>query len=151
MSVGGGTGVIARTTNGSISVRSTGEADARTTNGRITAESDGIGTGAVFRLYLPLGEDTSETWSGLLATREHQGGHTDVLLIDDDEDDRDIFKEAISVVQPEVHCMAARDGEEGLSLLEALTILPDFLFRRFAQGKRIGREITLAQIGRAHV
>jgi CheY-like chemotaxis protein len=51
-----------------------------------------------------------------------------ILLIDDDEDDRDIFKEAISVVQPEVHCMAARDGEEGLALLEELTILPDYIF-----------------------
>jgi multidrug resistance efflux pump len=28
-------------------------------------------------------------------------------------------------------------------LCSSLTILPDFLFRRFAQGKRIGREITL--------
>src|SRR5918994_7576020 len=28
-------------------------------------------------------------------------------------------------------------------LCSLLTILPDFLFRRFAQGKRIGREITL--------
>jgi CheY-like chemotaxis protein len=51
-----------------------------------------------------------------------------ILLIDDDEDDRDIFKEAISVVQPQVHCMAARDGEEGLALLEELTILPDYIF-----------------------
>ena len=28
-------------------------------------------------------------------------------------------------------------------LCSSLTILPDFLFRRFVQGKRIGREITL--------
>jgi hypothetical protein len=28
-------------------------------------------------------------------------------------------------------------------LCSLLTIFPDFLFRRFVQGKRIGREITL--------
>jgi hypothetical protein len=28
-------------------------------------------------------------------------------------------------------------------LCSLLTILPDFLYRRYAQGKRIGREITL--------
>ena len=31
-------------------------------------------------------------------------------------------------------------------LCSAVTILPDFLFRRFAQGKRIGREITLFSV-----
>ena len=31
-------------------------------------------------------------------------------------------------------------------LCSSLTILPDFLFRRFAQGKRIGREITLFSV-----
>lgn len=33
-----------------------------------------------------------------------------------------------------------------LTLCSMLTILPDFLFRRFAQGKRIGREITLFSV-----
>ena len=33
-----------------------------------------------------------------------------------------------------------------LMLCSALTVLPDFLFRRFVQGKRIGREITLFSV-----
>ncbi len=33
-----------------------------------------------------------------------------------------------------------------LLLCSAVTILPDFLYRRFAQGKRIGREITLFSV-----
>ncbi len=33
-----------------------------------------------------------------------------------------------------------------LLLCSSLTILPDFLYRRFAQGKRIGREITLFSV-----
>src|SRR5690606_37886868 len=31
-------------------------------------------------------------------------------------------------------------------LASSLTILPDFLFRRFGQGKRVGREITLFSV-----
>jgi len=30
-----------------------------------------------------------------------------------------------------------------LLLCSSLTILPDFLYRRFVQGKRLGKEITL--------
>ena len=33
-----------------------------------------------------------------------------------------------------------------LLLCSSLTILPDFLYRRFAQGKRIGQEITFFSV-----
>ena len=33
-----------------------------------------------------------------------------------------------------------------LLLCSALTILPDYLYRRFVQGKRFGREITLYSV-----
>jgi hypothetical protein len=33
-----------------------------------------------------------------------------------------------------------------LFLCSMLTILPDFLFRRFVQGKRLGREINLFSV-----
>ncbi|NCC29502.1 MAG: biotin/lipoyl-binding protein, partial [Gammaproteobacteria bacterium] len=33
-----------------------------------------------------------------------------------------------------------------LLLCSSLTILPDFLYRRFVQGKRVGREITLFSV-----
>ena len=33
-----------------------------------------------------------------------------------------------------------------LMLCSMLTLLPDFLFRRFVQGKRLGREITLFSV-----
>ena len=33
-----------------------------------------------------------------------------------------------------------------LLLCSMLTILPDFLYRRFAQGKRVGKEITLYSV-----
>ena len=33
-----------------------------------------------------------------------------------------------------------------LTICSLVTILPDFLFRRFAQGKRLGQEITLFSV-----
>ena len=85
-------------------------------NGRITAESDGIGKGATFRLYLPLGDDTSETWSGLLPRKEHHGGHTDVLLIDDDEAAREGV--AILLRKSGYNVTVAKDGAEALALVD---------------------------------
>jgi CheY-like chemotaxis protein len=85
-------------------------------NGRITAESDGIGKGAVFRLYLPLGEDQSETWSGLALAAERQRDHTDVLLIDDDEAARESV--AILLRKSGYNVTVAKDGAEALALVD---------------------------------
>lgn len=85
-------------------------------NGRITAESGGIGKGAAFRLYLPLGEDTSETWSGLVTAAASQRGHTDVLLIDDDEAAREGV--AILLRKSGYNVTVAKDGAEALRLVD---------------------------------
>ena len=63
-----------------------------------------------------------------------------ILLIDDDPDDQEIFKEAVAVVAPEAHFMVARDGEEGLDLLHSLTLLPDFIFLDVNMPKMDGKE-----------
>lgn len=63
-----------------------------------------------------------------------------VLLIDDDQDDQDIFKEAVNTVSPGVHCMVARDGEEGYELLHTLTISPDYIFLDVNMPKMDGKE-----------
>ena len=49
------------------------------------------------------------------------------------------------------HAAARHPGAKGPPMLELmmcsiLTLLPDFLIRRFVQGKRIGREITLFSV-----
>ena len=85
-------------------------------NGRITAESEGIGKGAVFKLYLPLGEDTSETWSGLVPDAASQRAHTDVLLIDDDEAARESV--AILLRKSGYNVTVAKDGTEALRLVD---------------------------------
>lgn len=52
-----------------------------------------------------------------------------ILLIDDDRDDIDLFSEAVSNISPEIKCWTANDGFEGLKLLnEELVVLPDYIF-----------------------
>ena len=49
-----------------------------------------------------------------------------LLCIDDDQDDLELFQEAIRNVSPLHHCMVTRNGKEGMKLLETLT--PDLIF-----------------------
>jgi CheY-like chemotaxis protein len=52
-----------------------------------------------------------------------------VLIIDDDEDDRLFFTEAISVVSPEADTYIAENGLQGLKLLnEKKMPTPDYIF-----------------------
>ncbi len=37
-----------------------------------------------------------------------------VLIVDDDEDDRDLFCDAVNIVDPSIECIMARNGEEAL-------------------------------------
>lgn len=50
------------------------------------------------------------------------------FLIDDDLDDQEIFKLAISEIEYPVLCMFARDGAEALEKLESLDKLPSIVF-----------------------
>lgn len=51
-----------------------------------------------------------------------------VLLADDDEDDQLLFQEAVRELPSLIHLSMARDGEETLTLLNSMTLLPDLLF-----------------------
>lgn len=51
------------------------------------------------------------------------------FLIDDDSDDRELFSEALSAVDPSVVCLQAGDGEEALNKLDGMaTDVPDIIF-----------------------
>jgi CheY-like chemotaxis protein len=50
------------------------------------------------------------------------------LLIDDDSDDRELFSEALSMVEPAIICDQATDGEEGLAWLQQNKEEPDLIF-----------------------
>lgn len=51
-----------------------------------------------------------------------------ILYIDDDEEDREIFKEAIEAIDPGIICNVVADGKQGLRTLEELVVVPDFIF-----------------------
>ncbi len=50
------------------------------------------------------------------------------LLIDDDSDDRELFSEALSLVEPAIICDQAMDAEEGLARLQQSGEEPDLIF-----------------------
>jgi CheY-like chemotaxis protein len=51
-----------------------------------------------------------------------------ILFVDDDTDDKDIFFEAINDIDPEIECKVARNGKEALEVLLSETALPRYIF-----------------------
>ena len=52
----------------------------------------------------------------------------DVLFVDDDIDDREFFKDALSYVDPKISCVLAKDCEQALRVLETAEVLPRYVF-----------------------
>ena len=52
-----------------------------------------------------------------------------VLIIDDDNEDCELFREAINEIDSFIQCIAAKDGKEAINLLtHHLNPLPDYIF-----------------------
>jgi CheY-like chemotaxis protein len=51
-----------------------------------------------------------------------------ILYVDDDEDDRDIFREAIKSIDDSIRVISAVNGLEALALLDEAATLPDLVF-----------------------
>jgi CheY-like chemotaxis protein len=51
-----------------------------------------------------------------------------ILFVDDDTDDKEIFLEAINSINSEIECESATNGEEALIKLDTLPELPDYIF-----------------------
>ncbi len=51
-----------------------------------------------------------------------------ILIIDDDEDDHFMFKEAIAALKLTIHCDTATNGKLALEKLKANTTIPDIIF-----------------------
>ena len=68
-----------------------------------------------------------------------------VLLIDDDEEDQEIFIDALRVVDPQLHCSVAHDGEEALEMLDGGALLkPDLIFIDMNMPKLNGKQVLQA-------
>ena len=51
-----------------------------------------------------------------------------ILFVDDDEDDRQLFSEAVKYVTPEINLTLVTCGDELIKLLETSAVTPDLIF-----------------------
>jgi len=51
-----------------------------------------------------------------------------ILIVDDDSDDRELFKEAVAAIDNTLQVNEARNGEEALAMLNSGRKLPDYVF-----------------------
>ncbi len=51
-----------------------------------------------------------------------------ILYVDDDGDDREIFRDAVTSIDESIVCVTATNGLDALSFLESQTQLPDIVF-----------------------
>jgi CheY-like chemotaxis protein len=67
-----------------------------------------------------------------------------VLIIDDDSEDRELFHEAIGVIDPSIKCISAKDGKEAvMQLINGVSQLPDFIFLDINMPVMNGRECLI--------
>jgi CheY-like chemotaxis protein len=74
-----------------------------------------------------------------LAVQE-SGSNKKCLLIDDDEDDKEIFCIALKQVDPSIDCVTASDGREALSILNNASYTPDYIFLDLNMPRMDGKE-----------
>lgn len=69
----------------------------------------------------------------------------DILLADDDSDDRELFEEAATIIDPNLRITMARDGEELMEVLLKGEKRPDLIFLDLNMPRKNGKE-CLAEI-----
>lgn len=71
-----------------------------------------------------------------------------ILIVDDDNEDCELFYEAINEIDPSIKCWTARDGRQAINfLMKELVLPPDFIFLDINMPVMNGRD-TLAEIKR---
>ena len=63
-----------------------------------------------------------------------------IVLADDDSDDRDLFKEALGMVNPDVKVSIVKDGEELIEYLTKNLPGPDMIFLDLNMPRKNGKE-----------
>ncbi len=63
-----------------------------------------------------------------------------ILEVDDDSDDRELFREAIHSISPRIRCEQVESGVEALAYLKRAEVLPDFIFMDVNMPKMTGYE-----------
>ena len=68
-----------------------------------------------------------------------------ILIVDDDEDDRSLFIDAVKKIDASIKCVSACDGEEALKYLRAETsAIPDIIFLDLNMPRFNGKECLVA-------
>jgi CheY-like chemotaxis protein len=68
-----------------------------------------------------------------------------LILADDDADDRDLFEEALNLLNPAIKITMAKDGEELMQILTTSPVKPDAIFLDLNMPRKNGKE-CLAEI-----
>ena len=63
-----------------------------------------------------------------------------LFMVDDDQDDREIFKEAITHCNPDIELLFAQDGLQALEILNSGIPLPDMIFLDYNMPRMNGSE-----------
>lgn len=66
-----------------------------------------------------------------------------VILVDDDSDDRELFAEAVSIVNPSIDIRLMRDGEELIGHLKGGYTRPDVVFLDLNMPRKSGKECLI--------
>ena len=66
-----------------------------------------------------------------------------LLLADDDADDRELFSEAISEIDPSIILMMVEDGEKLMKQLKEARSIPDIIFLDLNMPRKNGKECLL--------
>lgn len=64
-----------------------------------------------------------------------------LFIVDDDEDDINLFVEAVNEIDKSMECFKAKNGEDALKRLDDLQMLPDVIFLDLNMPKMNGREM----------
>jgi PleD family two-component response regulator len=75
-----------------------------------------------------------------------------VLIIDDDGDDRDLFCEVLREVIPTANCLVAESGEQAIKFLRDTSAIPDYIFLDVYMHGMDGKEclLKIKSIKRCH-
>jgi CheY-like chemotaxis protein len=66
-----------------------------------------------------------------------------ILIVDDDSEDRELFREAIAEIDPSIRCYSAKDGKDALREMNHGLDLPDFIFLDINMPVMNGRECLI--------
>lgn len=73
-----------------------------------------------------------------------------LMLIDDDEDDREIFLSVVESIAPRVHCAVATNGQDAIVKLNSSNLLPEIIFldlnMPLMDGKQFLREVKKSEL-----